>query len=93
MQSSEKLFTLENPAINEILLSVRPVVYGHFGVFADEALIGILESQAAAEARCRYLIQLQAQVRGANASPHRRQRDRAGNADMLDHLNIDLSDT
>jgi hypothetical protein len=56
MPSIEKVFTLENPAINEILLHVQPVVYGSFGVYAEAVLIAILPDQAAAVAHCRRLI-------------------------------------
>jgi hypothetical protein len=42
IQTIKKLFVLENPALNEILLSVQPVDYGRYGVYADAVLIAIL---------------------------------------------------
>jgi hypothetical protein len=58
-QEIRKLFTLENPANNEILLSVEPIAYGCFGVYADFQLIAILRDRAAAHAHCQRLIRRQ----------------------------------
>jgi len=88
MQSNRTLFTLENPAINEILLSVGPVVYGRFGVFADASLIAIHENRDSANAHCQRLIQ--SQGRGAYASPRRRQGDRSINTGMFGRIDTNF---
>jgi hypothetical protein len=61
LQTIEKRFTLENPALNEVLLSVQPVVHGCYGVFADAVLIAIYFDQASADAHCQRLLNQQAQ--------------------------------
>jgi hypothetical protein len=62
MQTTKALFTLENPAINEIQLSVGPVVYGRYGVFVDASLIAIHENRTSADAHCQRLIHKRADV-------------------------------
>jgi len=69
MQSIKHLFTLENPAMNEILLSVQPLDRGGFGVYADFQVIAIHNSQAAADAHCQRL--LRQQVENEDPMPYR----------------------
>jgi hypothetical protein len=83
MQSTKALFTLENPAINEILLSVGPVIYGRYGVFADASLIAVHENRASADAHCQRLIHIQADVPCLSASPLRRHGDHADDSQIL----------
>jgi hypothetical protein len=67
MHSIKNQFALENPALDEILLRVRPVVNGYYGVYADAMLIAILPDQAAADAHCQRL--LSQQVEGRDSQP------------------------
>jgi hypothetical protein len=59
MKATKHRFTLEDPAMNEILLSVQTMDRGGFGVYADFQLIVIHSSQAAADAHCQRLLRQQ----------------------------------
>jgi hypothetical protein len=59
-QGIKSLFTLESPADNEILLSIRPISYGCFGVYAGELLLAMLRDRATAHAFSLQLIRQQA---------------------------------
>jgi hypothetical protein len=61
MDSAKKVFTLGSPESNEILLSVAPVVYGCYGVYADKVLVTICADKAAADAHCQRLLNQQAE--------------------------------
>jgi hypothetical protein len=59
IQGVKKLFTLKNPANNEILLTVKPIGFGSFGVYGDGVLIAFLPNKASADAHCQRLIKQQ----------------------------------
>jgi hypothetical protein len=60
MQRIKKLLGLDDPLDSGILLTVQPIIYGRFGVFANAVLISIHINQAAADAHCQQLFNQQA---------------------------------
>jgi hypothetical protein len=61
MDANKQLFTLGNPEKNEIQLSVEPVVYGCYGVYADRVLVTIYADRFAADAHCQRVLKQQAE--------------------------------
>jgi hypothetical protein len=55
IQSISKLLGIGDPLDNDIMLTVQPVVYGRFGVFANAVHISIHESQGDADAHLQRL--------------------------------------